>query len=180
MIIIRSGKFKNKKLQTPDADVRPTSDKIRQAIFNILRSRALPDLQNAWVLDAFAGTGALGLEALSQGAAQAWFMENNPAVRKILEENLKCAGAQAMLLAVDACIPPRASHAMHIIFLDPPYGKNLLASAITSLHQNSWIDADTLLVIESDADEELILPSDFKIIDERKYGRTKIIFAILT
>ncbi len=183
MITIRSGKFKNKKLLTPDepapanAGVRPTSDKIRQAIFNVLMHNDIaPALSGANILDAFAGTGAMGLEALSRGAAHAWFMEKNPAVRKILAENLKMAGDQATLLTADACAPPTAPQPMDFIFLDPPYGKDLLPPAITALHAAGWIGAETLLIIESDATETIALPDGFETLDERKYGRTKILF----
>lgn len=95
MITIRSGIYKNKKLTIPDGGVRPTSDKIRQAIFNILVHNNFGfSLSGVRVLDAFAGTGAMGLEALSRGAARAWLMENNPAVKNVLEQN------------VQSCSPP--------------------------------------------------------------------------
>lgn len=181
MITIRSGIFKNKKLQIPLDGVRPTSDKIRQAIFNVLmHADFAPPLAGVQVLDAFAGTGALGLEALSRGAAQAWFMENDPAVRKILQENLRMSDARATLLAADACSPARAPEVMNIIFLDPPYGKNLLPPAIAALLAAGWVGAETLLVIESDAEEVITLPDGFAILDERKYGRTIIRFARLS
>jgi len=180
MITIRSGQYKNKKLLTPDSDVRPTSDKIRQAIFNILaHADFAPELEDARVLDAFAGTGALGLEALARGAKHAWFMENNPGVRKILTQNLALAADRATLLAVDACAPPYAAQTMHIVFLDPPYGKDLLPPAVTALQAVGWIDNKTLLVLESDAKETISLPEEFTFLGERKYGRTVIRFAQL-
>ncbi len=181
MITIRGGKFKNKKLLTPDTDVRPTSDKIRQAIFNVIEHNSIaPDLNNAKILDAFAGTGALGLEAISRGAAHGCFMEKNPAVKKVLAENLNIASAQTTLLNADACAPPAAPETMDFIFLDPPYGRNLLPPAIMALHQTGWIGVQTLLIIESDADEVITMPDGFEILDERKYGRTQIRFAQLS
>lgn len=177
MITIRSGKFKNKKLVTPENGVRPTSDKIRQAIFNILAHNDFGfELDGARVLDAFAGTGAMGLEALSRGAARVWLMEKNTEILKILKENSKIAGTDAEVISADATAPPRAPAVMDLVSLDPPYGENLLPRALSALHAAGWIDEKTLCVCESDADEDLSLPENFKTLDERKYGRTRIIF----
>lgn len=176
MITIRSGTLKNKKLKTPDEDVRPTSDKIRQAIFNVLmHADFCPDLNGAKILDAFAGTGAMGLEAISRGAAHGWFMEKNPAVKKILQENLKMTDA-ATLLGNDALQPPAAPGEMDIVFLDPPYGQDLITPTCMALLHAGWIGPNTLLVIESDADETIQLPDIFQTIDTRSYGRTAIRF----
>lgn len=180
MITIRSGLYKNKRLVTSPDGVRPTSDKIRQAIFNILAHAAFaPPLAGAALLDAFAGTGAMGLEALSRGAAQAWFMENNSAVRNILAQNLSWAGDGAVIVAADAAAPPLAPQEMDFVFLDPPYGKGLLPLAVAALHRADWIGGKTLLVIESDAEETFTLPENFEALDARKYGRTFIRFAKL-
>ncbi|HCM83659.1 MAG TPA: 16S rRNA (guanine(966)-N(2))-methyltransferase RsmD [Alphaproteobacteria bacterium] len=177
MITIRSGIFKNKRLQTPETDVRPTSDKIRQAIFNVLmHAEFAPSLIDAKILDAFAGTGAMGLEAISRGAAHGWFLEKNPAVKKILQENLKITDC-ATLLNTDALQPPQAPEEMDLIFLDPPYGQDLITPALTALLNMGWIGHNTLLVIESDADENIQLPDLFQIINTRSYGRTAIRFA---
>jgi len=181
MITIRSGEFKNKKLQIPPVGVRPTSDKIRQAIFNVLmHADFAPPMANARVLDAFAGTGAMGLEALSRGAAHAWFMENDPAVGKILQQNLAIAAARATLLVADAGAPERAPEGMNMVFLDPPYSKNLLLSAVSALQAAEWISEKTLLIIETAAQEALLLPEDYVILDQRKYGNTRINFATLS
>lgn len=179
MITIRSGILKNKRLQTPDKNVRPTSDKIRQAIFNVIAHGAdMPTLDDAKVLDAFAGTGAMGLEAISRGAAHGWFMEKDSAVQKILRGNLRISDA-ATLLTTDTLAPPPAPSAMDFVFLDPPYGRDLIAPAITALQKAGWISTQTMIVIECDADENIAPPDDFKITDERKYGSTKILFVRL-
>ena len=180
MITIRSGKFKNKRLVIPENGVRPTSDKIRQAVFNVLAHTALLDgftLQGANVLDAFAGTGAMGIEALSRGAAHVWLMEKDSATRKILSENLKFAAGNVTLIAGDSCAPLAAPCAMQLVFLDPPYEKNSLSPAITALAAQGWIGAETLLVIETKKDESWEQPDGLKLLDSRRYGNTEISFA---
>lgn len=176
MITIRSGILKNKRLQTPDQDVRPTSDKIRQAIFNVIMHGAdMPSLSGANILDAFAGTGALGLEAISRGAAHGWFMEMNASVRKTLHKNLKLTD-NITLLPADALNPPPAPHPMNFIFLDPPYGKNLASQAVIALDHAGWIDHQTVLVLEMST--QFIEPNvvGFRQIDQRTYGSTAIAF----
>lgn len=176
MITIRSGILKNKKLRTPDEDVRPTSDKIRQAIFNVIMHGAdMPPLDGAKVLDAFAGTGALGLEAISRGAAHAWFMEMNTSVGRILQENLKLSD-NTTFLSANALSPPAAPTAMNYIFLDPPYGKNLASQAVISLDRAGWVDHQTVLILEMST--QFIEPNvvGFHQFDQRTYGSTTIAF----
>lgn len=178
MITIRSGKFKNKKLAIPENGVRPTSDKIRQAIFNILAHNNFGfSLNGARVLDAFAGTGALGIEALSRGAAHVWLMENNPAVKKVLTQNIVIGLDAATLIFTDACSPPRAPETMDLVFLDPPYEQNLLSPAITALTATGWVAPETLLVMETRKDEAWEKPNGLEILDTRRYGNTEISFA---
>jgi 16S rRNA (guanine966-N2)-methyltransferase len=178
MITIRSGKFKNKKLAIPADGVRPTSDKIRQAVFNVLlHAKFAPQLTGANVLDAFAGTGAMGLEALSRGAAHAWLIEKDAGIGKILTQNLTFARNDATLIAGDAQSPPVAPATMHIVFLDPPYEQNLLGSSIPALAAQGWIGDKTLLVCETKKDEIWQQPAGLKILDARSYGNTDISFA---
>jgi 16S rRNA (guanine966-N2)-methyltransferase len=180
MITIRSGKFKNKRLGIPPAGVRPTSDKIRQAVFNVLMHTDLIDgfsLVGANVLDAFAGTGAMGLEALSRGAAHGWFMEKDSAVRKVLEQNIAMATNIVTLIAGDAQSPPTAPGPMQIVFMDPPYEQHLLGAAIPALAAQGWITDKTLLVIETKKGEAWQQPGSLTILDARSYGNTEINFA---
>ena len=178
MITIRSGLYKNRKLEIPETGVRPTADKIRQAIFNVLmHAEFSPNLNGAKVLDAFAGTGALGLEALSRGAAHAWFMEKHPGTFKILSQNLEIAADTASILLADATTPSKTPDVMDIVFLDPPYEKNLLAPAITALAAKGWIGDETLLVIETAKGEAWDKPDGLNVVDTRHYGMTEINFA---
>ncbi len=141
----------------PGATTRPTADRARQALFDRLMhapwaGRAV--LQGARVLDAFAGTGALGLEALSRGAAEAVFMEQDRAALAALRANVAACGAEARcrVLAADVRRPPPGA-ACSLVFLDPPYGQGLVEPAVAALDAAGWIGAGALLVVEVGRDE---------------------------
>jgi 16S rRNA (guanine966-N2)-methyltransferase len=128
----------------------------------------------ATVLDAFAGTGALGLEALSRGATAAHFIERDPAALAALRGNIASCGAEAMsrVLPGDATRPPPGS-ACGVVFLDPPYGKDLVPTAISALTARGWIAADALIVAEVGADETLTLNAT--PLDDRRYGAARVV-----
>jgi 16S rRNA (guanine966-N2)-methyltransferase len=162
--------------------VRPTSDRAREAIFNILShgrfaARGVPFAQ-ARVLDAFAGTGALGLEALSRGAAEAVFLDQDPEVVTRLRANIEALGetARADILTVDATRPPRARAACAVAFLDPPYHSGLAAAALSALVAAGWLLPDALAIIELPAREQLAPTKEFALVDERVYGAARIVF----
>ena len=162
--------------------VRPTSDRAREALFNILShgsfaAAGLP-FAGAPVLDAFAGTGALGLEALSRGAGSAAFIENGREAIAALRRNVAALGEsdRAQIIAGDATRPPRAAFACAVAFLDPPYRSGLAAPALTALAAAGWLAADALVVVEIAASEELASPPGFAIIDERVYGAARLVF----
>ncbi len=194
---IIAGAWRGKRLVAPAGDsTRPTAERTRQALFDMLAhapwgGRDL--LDGATVLDAFAGTGALGLEALSRGAAQAIFMENGRAALAALSANVAAckAGARARILAVDTTRPPKGEPC-RIIFLDPPYDHDLLNLSLHALRESGWIVTGTIIVAEarrsdprlSDArlsDPRLSDPrlskqceSPGTLLDERSYGMAKI------
>ena len=154
------------------AHLRPTSDRVREAIFNLLINGGYGNpVQNAQVLDIFAGTGALGLEAISRGAATATFVENGAVSAKILTKNI------ALMRAEDRCTLLRhdalrglVDGQFDLIFLDPPYGKQMGEAAIAALRP-SFTD-DALIIWEENAPPQI--PTGFEMLDQRKYGDTVI------
>lgn len=178
---ITSGIYKGRKLQTPKNDaVRPTSDKVRQAIFNSLNSRGA--IQDAIVIDAFCGTGALGLEALSQGASFCSFFDKDKNSYALCKSNISLLGAenQANLRLQDVTKTkerPEDIEQATLVFLDPPYHKGLVEQAVQSLHAQNWLAPNATFVIETAKDEN-ISDALIGIEDEKIYGDTKIIFAI--
>src|SRR5438128_11106570 len=146
---IVGGKHRGRRLLAPHGDtVRPTSDRAREALFNILShgvfaGNGIP-FAGAAVLDAFAGTGALGLEALSRGAAQAVFFERDPEALAVLRENVRRLGedARAQIMQCDATRPPRAGVSCAVAFLDPPYRSGLSAAALEATAAAGWLASD--------------------------------------
>ncbi|KAA9007103.1 16S rRNA (guanine(966)-N(2))-methyltransferase RsmD [Histidinibacterium aquaticum] len=153
------------------AHLRPTPDRVRESLFNILSSRGLP--QGARVLDLFAGTGALGLEALSRGAVHATFVESGRAGQKLIAANLAKAGraADATVLARDARkLPDGTPH--ELVFLDPPYGEGLGGPVLTVARERGWIAPGALVVWEESAPQDP--PEGFELEDRRRYGGTHL------
>ena len=160
----------------PGGATRPTADRVRQALFDMLLhaqwgGRDL--LEGAAVLDAFAGTGALGLEALSRGAAHATFLERDRSALAALRANVEAcrAGDRAAVLAADATLPP-PGRPCGVIFLDPPYGRGLVAAALAGLARAGWIAPGALAVVETARDEEIDPPGP-KLAD-RSHGAARL------
>ena len=180
---IVGGSHRGRRLVAPRGEaVRPTSDRAREALFNILShgafaARGLPFAARP-VLDAFAGTGAIGLEALSRGASQAAFIESEREALVSLRRNIAALGleSRAQVIAGDATRPPRAVFACAVAFLDPPYHSGLAAPALSTLAAAGWLSEDALAVIEIAADENLPPPVGFTPIDERVYGAARLVF----
>ena len=177
------GKWRGRRLLAPTGrGVRPTGDRVREALFNILEhgrhtggdGSPLPD---AAVLDAFAGTGALGIEALSRGAASATFLEKERASIRIVERNIAACGAtaEATVRQGDALMPPPAPHPCDIVFLDPPYGEDLAEPALTALSAAGWIADGALCVVELRKKDAFTAPEGFVVLDDRHYGATRVI-----
>jgi 16S rRNA (guanine966-N2)-methyltransferase len=180
---IVGGSHRGRRLAAPPGEaVRPTSDRAREALFNILShgnfaASGIPFAGEA-VLDAFAGTGALGLEALSRGAAEAFFIDNDRAALASLRRNIATLDEadRAHVLAGDATRPPRAPRPCALAFLDPPYRSGLAAPALAALAGLDWLMGGGLAIAEIAAREELLAPAGFTLIDERTYGAARLAF----
>ncbi len=175
---IVSGKYGGRLIKAPQSRaIRPTGDKVRGAVFNMLRSRGA--VENAQAVDCFCGTGALGLEALSQGAAHCVFIDASRDSLNLAKDNAAALGATdaADFILKDAVkLPPRPDRfpAASLVFLDPPYGKNLVPQALVSLQRGEWLADDTLIVAETEKSFSAPFPPGFSIENERVYGDTKI------
>jgi len=166
----------------PGLAVRPTSDRARQSLFNILAharlgGEAASALRGARVLDAFAGSGALGIEALSRGAAHAVFMDDSAASCTAIRANLRTLGedANATVLRADALRPPPAPLPCDLVFLDPPYGEELAAPALTALAGAAWMALGAIVSVEIEGREPFTPPLAFGALDERRHGRARIV-----
>jgi 16S rRNA (guanine966-N2)-methyltransferase len=156
----------------PGAHLRPTLDRVREAIFNVLVHDAAGDrVQGARVLDLFAGTGALGLEALSRGAAHAHFIERDRAALAALRANVAALGASATVHAGDATRPPPGVPC-GLVFLDPPYGQGLVERALAALEGAGWLAEGALVVAETGRDEALAPWGE--VLAERSHGAARV------
>ncbi|HYD32904.1 MAG TPA: 16S rRNA (guanine(966)-N(2))-methyltransferase RsmD [Azospirillaceae bacterium] len=181
---IVGGSHRGRRLEAPSGrDVRPTSDRTREAIFNILAHAGWgPDgaspVDGARVLDAFCGTGALGLEALSRGAARAVFLDQARGSLDAARRNVEALneGGRADILRADATRPPPARAACTLAFLDPPYGRGLAVDALPALAARGWFAAAAVVVVEETASSPLPVPDGFTVLDEREYADTRVVF----
>ena len=161
---------------------RPTADRTRQALFNVLEHAAWsPGLAGLRIADLYAGTGALGLEALSRGAASCVFVEHAPAARDDLIRNirdLKCEDRAQVWITSAETLPSRPvgdQEPFDLVFLDPPYREEMISKALASLKDGGWLLPNALLVVETNAQEPLDAPG-YELIDERDYGETRVRF----
>jgi len=181
---VTGGIFGGRTLAAPrDARVRPTSDKVRQAMFNILLHNEFGlTLEGARVADLFAGTGALGIEALSHGASFCLFVDDNAESRALIRENIEAmslTGASKIWRRDATGLGPIAAGSggpFELVFLDPPYHKNLVTPALDSLREGGWLADGALLVAETAEDEIIAPPDGFRHLDERVYGDTRVLF----
>ena len=159
----------------PGAHLRPTTDRVRESLFNMLGGgRFGTPFEGAQVLDLFAGTGALGLEALSRGAEAAVFVDDGRKAQSLIKANLKTLGCSAArLLARDATrLPPNTGAPATLVFLDPPYGKGLGQKALASAAAGNWLADGALIVWEESAPQDA--PEGFTPLETRKYGDTHV------
>jgi 16S rRNA (guanine966-N2)-methyltransferase len=168
---IIAGAWKGRKLDAPEGlDTRPTNARARQAVFDILAHAPWCELRGAKVLDVFAGTGAYGLEALSRGAAQAVFFEQAPAALKALRANIAACKAEAQVVAGNVLAAP-AGTSHDLVFLDPPYGQNLVPQALGVLGARGWIAPGAVIVAELGPEDELATPEPLA---ERAHGKARV------
>lgn len=179
---IVAGKHKGRTISAAEGDhIRPTSDRARQALFNILEHRGwgpggASPVAGARVLDAFCGTGALGLEALSRGAAHATFLDKSRVALAVCRANVNALGeaSNSAILQGDALHPVRPGQPCGLAFLDPPYREGMAGPALTALTAAGWLTEDALCVVETAAKEDLEPVAGFEPLDERRYGAAKI------
>lgn len=179
---IVGGKFKGRAIAAPQGrDTRPTSDRARESIFNILEHAEWSPGVAGRVLDLFAGSGALGFEAISRGADFALFVENESDARGAIRDNIEALGLFGNTRihrrdATDLGLKPAGlGDPFDLVFLDPPYGKGLGERALAKLPEGAWITPNALIVFEVGADETPDLDA-FDILDERHYGAAKVFF----
>ncbi|MBN9888798.1 16S rRNA (guanine(966)-N(2))-methyltransferase RsmD [Salipiger abyssi] len=159
----------------PRAHLRPTTDRVRESLFNMLAGGRFGEpFGGAHVLDLFAGTGALGLEALSRGAADCVFVDDGRRAQTLLRDNIRLLGCgdRARVIARDATRLPPAETACDLVFLDPPYGKALGAAALGAARTGGWIAPEALVVWEENAPQ--LAPEGFSLLDTRRYGDTHV------
>lgn len=174
---IIAGKYRGKKLCPPQSLlVRPTSDRARESLFNILNSR----LENLWqeyrLLDVFSGTGAFALEAVSRGIEEVCLVDLNTSSLKPNLALFPAEKSRIRVLNADALKLPSAEHKYNLVFMDAPYGKGLSEPALEQLHLKNWLEAGTLCLVEVEKKEEINIPSCYEFLDERIYGLAKILF----
>jgi len=177
---ISGGALKGRVLKGPSShNVRPTSDRLRAAIFNVLAHAYDDAADGARVIDLFAGTGALGIEALSRGASFALFVDDSAEGRALVRENVETLGLGGVtkIFRRDAGklgpMPPQDRFTL--AFLDPPYNRQLGEKALAALRDGGWLAPGALLVFEESAEAEVAIPDGFETLEKRDYGDTQIL-----
>lgn len=167
-------------LSTPDGDsTRPTSARARESLFNILNGPRYRDrLIGRPAADFFAGSGAVGLEALSRGASQCCFLETDRAALEALKSNIaKMKSATiTQVIQVSATAPPPTTTPVGFLFLDPPYEDVVSAQTVTRADAAGWIDADGLVVVQQHPKAAFTAPEGFYLADDRRYGAARFVF----
>jgi 16S rRNA (guanine966-N2)-methyltransferase len=175
------GRLRSRPLAGPKSNaVRPTTDRLREALFNILMHSHGDPVTGARVLDLFAGTGALGIEAVSRGAAYALFVDEGVEARALLRDNVEALGLGGVtrIFRRDATNlgPAHPIEAFSLVFIDPPYGKGLAEKALRSAHEGGWLKPNALIVVEESADAGFKPPEDFTELERRSYDDTEFVF----
>lgn len=181
---IVGGKFRGRAIKAPEGrGTRPTSDRARESIFNVLAHAAwAPPLEGARVIDAFAGSGALGLEAISRGGAFCLFVETESAARGCIRDNIEAFqlfGITRIHRRSATDLGPKPAglgQPFDLVFLDPPYGFNLVPQALDQLVTGQWITPGALAVAETGSDEEGPVTPGWELLDERLYGAARVSF----
>ena len=175
------GRLRSRPLAGPKSHaLRPTADRLREALFNILLHGYGDPVTGARVLDLFAGTGALGIEAISRGAAFALFVDDGVEARALLRDNIESLGLGGVtrIFRRDASRlgPAHPLEPFTLAFLDPPYGKGLAEKALTSARDGGWLKPGALVVVEEAADAGFKAPEGFEELERRQYDDTELVF----
>jgi 16S rRNA (guanine966-N2)-methyltransferase len=175
------GRLRSRPLTGPKSDaVRPTADRLREALFNILTHSYGDPVTGARVLDLFAGTGALGIEAISRGAAYALFVDEGVEARALLRDNVEALGLGGVtrIFRRDATKlgPAHPLEPFSLVFLDPPYGKGLSEKALLSAREGGWFQPEALIVVEEAAEAAFKSPDGFNELERRQYDDTEFVF----
>ena len=183
MLRIIAGRHRGRRLETePGSRVRPTAERVREAVFNKLTHGLISEggaaLTGVRVADIFAGAGAMGLEALSRGADHVTFIDLSGRSLRLIERNAQSLGEEdaVSLQLRDGADPGAAPSANGLVFLDAPYGSGLSAPALSALARDGWLEDGAIAVVERGASEDLAVPERFTLIDERRYGVAKVAF----
>ena len=175
------GRLKGRNIAAPTSrDIRPTADRLRESVFNILIHAFGDPIAGARVLDLFAGTGALGIEAVSRGAAFALFVDNGTEARALLRNNVEALGLGGVTKVYrrDATNlgPAHPVEPFSLVFLDPPYGKGLADKALASLRDGGWLTPEALVVVEEAKAAAFTAPEGFVELERRAYDDTEFVF----
>src|SRR5215468_10590693 len=175
------GRLRSRPIASPKSDsVRPTSDRLREALFNILTHSYGDPVTGARVLDLFAGTGAIGIEAISRGADYALFVDEGVEARALLRDNVESLGLGGVtrIFRRDAAKlgPAHPLEPFSLVFLDPPYGKNLAEKALNSARDGGWLKPEALMVVEEAVDAKFKAPDGFQELERRTYDDTEFVF----
>jgi 16S rRNA (guanine966-N2)-methyltransferase len=178
---IVGGRLGGRTLASPRSQaIRPTADRLRESLFNILVHAYGDPVTGARVLDLYAGTGALGLEALSRGAAFALFIDDAAEARALLRENIAALGLGGItrIFRRDATRlgPAHPLEPFSLAFLDPPYGKGLAEKALASARDGGWLAPGALIVVEEAADAAFSAPTGLEDVERRRYDDTEVVF----
>ncbi|HEV7689394.1 MAG TPA: 16S rRNA (guanine(966)-N(2))-methyltransferase RsmD [Hyphomonadaceae bacterium] len=181
---IVGGKFRGRAIKAPEGrETRPTSDRARESIFNVLAHASwAPSLEGARVIDAFAGSGALGFEAISRGAAFCLFVETESAARGCIRDNIEAFqlfGITRIHRRSATDLGPKPAglgQPFDLVFLDPPYAYNLVPPALDQLITGAWITPGALAVAETSAGEDAPVTPGWELLDERLYGAARVSF----
>jgi 16S rRNA (guanine966-N2)-methyltransferase len=178
---IVGGRLGGRTLAAPKSqNIRPTADRLRESLFNILVHGYNDPVADARVLDLFAGTGALGLEAMSRGAAFALFIDDGAEARALIRQNVESLGLGGVtrIFRRDATrlgsLHPNAPFGL--VFLDPPYRRGLAETSLSSLHDGAWLTPEALVIVEEAADARFATPQGFTEIERRSYDDTEFTF----
>lgn len=172
-----AGSFRGRKLASPEGrGTRPTSDRLRESLFNILTHRLEAGFEGIDVADIFAGTGALGIEAISRGAKSAIFVEKHAGRDSAIYKNIQSLGLEKVskLLSINASNLPKRNSGLDLILMDPPYSEGLADIALKSIVDNGWCNEGSIVVVEAHINDEIEIPIELHELDNRAYGKTKI------